>query len=65
MARNRIEGTDDSETTNGTTGNDEIRAFRGNDELRGDASNDILSGGEVIILENVLISVLDTGDFRI
>lgn len=138
MARNRIEGTDDSETINGTIGNDEIRAFRGddtlnrldgNDELRGDAGNDILTGGdgadrfifnirggidtvtdytdevdrldftnfnieatatdsafdilishaeqvgddtvftmdggEVIILEDVLISVLDAGDFRI
>lgn len=138
MARNRIEGTEDSETINGTIRNDEIRAFRGddtlnrldgNDELRGDAGNDILTGGdgadrfifnirggidtvtdytdevdrldftnfnieatatdsafdilishaeqvgddtvftmdggEVIILEDVLISVLDAGDFRI
>lgn len=54
MARNRIEGTDDSETINGTIGNDEIRAFRGddtlngldgNDELRGGKGDDILNGG--------------------
>ena len=55
MARNRIDGTNDPETLNGTTGDDDIRGkrgddtlngFEGNDRLRGDKGDDILNGGD-------------------